>query len=103
MMVIMAIAGIVMNSSFLLDNNHIYSRTAALLLALLYLMLAPSLLLGWILLPHHVMQEARDAVLQPLANEFQSALVDTSPKGKEDAAALKAETDRLDEDGACGL
>ena len=97
MMVAMAIAAMVMNSSFLLDNSNIYSRAEAILLALLYLMLAPSLLVGWILLPHHVMQEARDAVLQPLANEFQSALVDTSPKGKEDAAALKAETDRLEE------
>ncbi|MFL5691429.1 MAG: hypothetical protein ACJ795_06455 [Ktedonobacteraceae bacterium] len=97
MMAAMAIAAMVMNSSFLLSNDNIYSRAEAISLALLYLMLAPSLLLGWILLPHHVMQEARDAVLQPLANEFQAALVDTLPKGKEDAAALKAETDRLEE------
>lgn len=97
MMAAMAIAAMVMNSSFLLSNDNLYSRAEAIILALLYLMLAPSLLLGWILLPHHVMQEARDAVLQPLANEFQAALVDTVPKGKEDAATLKEETDRLNE------
>src|SRR5215469_2979546 len=72
-------------------------RVQAVLFGILYFMLTAGLVIGWLSLPHFVMQEARDETLKPLADEFQYAITDTMSSSKQDANAIKAGTDRLAE------
>jgi hypothetical protein len=74
LMVTLGIAALVMNSSFLLGNENPISRAEAICLALGYFALAPTLIVGWILLPHQVMLDARYQALKPLANEYEELL-----------------------------
>jgi len=72
-------------------------RVQAVLLGILYFALAAGLFIGWLTLPHQVMQEACNETLQPLADEFQHAIAETMASSKQDANAIKAGTDRLSE------
>ena len=72
-------------------------RVQAVLLGILYFALAAGLFIGWLTLPHQVMQEACDDTLKPLAYEFQQAIAETMASSKQDANAIKAGTDRLAE------
>jgi hypothetical protein len=60
-----------------------------------YVVLVPALLLGWLVLPHQAMVKARDAELQPLVDEFQQALKETTPSAKDDAKIIDAGIERL--------
>lgn len=72
-------------------------RLETVTLGALYVVFTPLLLIGWLASPHRAMKEARDATLQPLADEFQRAIAQAEPSAQDDAAAIKAGTDRLAE------
>ena len=72
-------------------------RVQAVLFGIMYFVLTAGLVIGWLSLPHQVMQEARDETLKPLADEFEYAIADIMPSSKQDANAIKAGTDRLAE------
>ena len=97
LLVTVAVASLVMNGAFLFGAPNIFSILEAIVLTLFYLAMIPILLFGWLFLPHQVMQEARDSVLESLATEFQQAIVQTTPAPNDDAATIKAGTDRLSE------
>lgn len=97
LLVTMGVAALVMNSSYLLGNDTSFSVVEAVFFGAIYLALAPSLLIGWLALPHQAMVDARNDVLLPLSREFQLAVVQTDPAGKADASSIKADNDRLDE------
>src|SRR6266852_151420 len=65
------------------------------LLAVIYVALTPSLLIGWLLFPHRVMVRARDETLQPLADEFQQALMQSISSVEHDVRTVVARTRRL--------
>ncbi len=65
------------------------------LLAVIYVALTPSLLIGWLLFPHRVMVRARDETLQPLADEFQQALMQSLSSAEHDTRTVVAGTRRL--------
>jgi hypothetical protein len=95
LLITIGIAALVMNSSFLLGNENPITRTEAVCLAIGYLALVPTLIFGWIILPHQVMLEARDEALQPLANEYEALLLKTRPRPDDDTNTITAGTDRL--------
>jgi hypothetical protein len=97
LLVTVAVAALVMNGAFLFGAPNAFSILEAVVLTLLYVILVPILLFGWLFLPHQVMQQARDSVLESLASEFQQAIVQTTPAPNDDAATIKAGTDRLSE------
>ena len=72
-------------------------RMETLLLGAIYVLLTPLLLFGWLWTPHRAMQEARDRVLKSLADEFRQSIQRTMPSAQDDAAGVKAGTERLDE------
>jgi hypothetical protein len=65
------------------------------LLGAIYIALTPTLLIGWLVLPHQVMVKARDTVLQPIADEFQQALTESMSSVKPDTRTVAAGTRRL--------
>jgi len=75
--------------------KSLFSPLEMVLLAAIYLALTPSLLLGWLLFPHQVMVSARDEALQPLADEFEQALIQSLSSTERDTRALVAGTRRL--------
>ncbi|HTK08456.1 MAG TPA: hypothetical protein VL485_14900 [Ktedonobacteraceae bacterium] len=94
------IIALLVNASFLAipkASTSGISLWEAAIVGLLYLSLAPTLLLGWLFAPHQVMQDARDAVLQPLADQFQATINSTTPSSSEDAGEIKRGTDRMAE------
>jgi len=97
LLVTMGVAGLVMNSSFLLGYTNPFSITEAIVLLITYVILTPVLLLSWLLLPHGVLVEARNKVLEPLAAEFQQALVPVSdsPEAETDSNAIETDVYRL--------
>ncbi|HCI78335.1 MAG TPA: hypothetical protein DHW02_01440 [Ktedonobacter sp.] len=97
LLVAMGIAGLVMNTSFLSGNFTPYSLGEAIIVGVLYLSLVPTLLFGWLFLPHKVMSDAHDETLQPLSNQFQYTVDDDVPTQADDSTEIKHGTDRLDE------
>jgi hypothetical protein len=83
--------------AFLSVGIQSFSRLENVVLSACYLVFTPLLLVGWLASPHRAMREARDATLQPLADEFQRAIAQAVPSAQDDAAAIKASTDRLAE------
>jgi hypothetical protein len=73
------------------------AREQAVLFGILLYVLTAGLVIGWLTLPHQVMKEARDETLKPLTDEFQYAIAETMPSSRQDANAIKAGTDRLEE------
>ncbi len=91
------IAALVMNGAFLTGTFTLFSLGEAIVIGLIYLALIPTLLLGWTLFPHRVMQAGRDEVLQPLADKFKANINVGTPVDGEASAALKEDTDKLAE------
>jgi hypothetical protein len=60
-----------------------------------YLITVPLLLIAWLVLPHHVMVQARNELLQPLTNEYERALCETMSGAMGDTAAINEGTERL--------
>jgi hypothetical protein len=88
-------AAVGMSISLLSTGIHPLSRLENVILGAGYVIFTPLLLIGWLASPHRAMKEARDATLQPLADEFQRAIAQAVPSAQDDAAAIKADTDRL--------
>jgi hypothetical protein len=95
LMVVLGVAALVMNSSFLLGNDNVYSRAEAIGMGIGYIALAPTLLIGWLIVPHRVMREVHDDALCDLTVEYQSALKEVNATIGGDASTLKQGTDRL--------
>jgi hypothetical protein len=62
---------------------------------LTYLALITALASAWLALPHHVMLQARNEHLQPLAQEYERVLMETIPEADEASAQIVAGTERL--------
>ena len=60
-----------------------------------YLVLLLGLVVSWLLLPHHVMLQARKELLQPLTDEYEQAIKEAMPSIKGDTPAIVAGTERL--------
>lgn len=60
-----------------------------------YLALITALAIAWLALPHHVMVQARNEHLQPLAEEYERVLIETMPAADEATAQIVAGTERL--------
>jgi hypothetical protein len=91
---------LLVNASFLTIPKASTSETSlweAVIVGLIYLALAPTMLFGWLFAPHKVMQDARNAALQPLADQFQATITTTTPSSSEDALEIKKGTDRMAE------
>ncbi len=91
------IAALVMNGAFLTGKFTPFSLGEAIVIGLVYLALIPTLLLGWTLVPHQVMVDGANEVLQPLADKFKTTINAGTPTDGEPSAALKEDTDRLTE------
>ena len=76
-------------------NNIPSSSLDAAALVIAYLILAPSLLMGWLALPHHLMLKDRQATLLPLANEFQQIATKSASVTEEEIPKILADTDHL--------
>jgi hypothetical protein len=86
---------LLLGAALLESNFNLFSSLEKFLLGAIYVALIPSLFIGWLVLPHRVMVKAREVVLQPLADEFQHTLLEMTPSPKDDANAIKTNTDRL--------
>jgi hypothetical protein len=95
--IIMLWDALLLSAALLSGNISLFSPLELILIGAIYVALAPSLLIGWLLLPHRVMLKARDAALRPLADQFQQALVEIMPSPNDNAEVIKAGTDRLSE------
>lgn len=93
----LGIGAIVMNNAFLTGTFTPFSLGEAIVIGLLYLALIPTLLLGWTLVPHQVMLDGRNEVLQPLADKFKSNISAGTPTDGELSTAIKEDTDKLAE------
>jgi hypothetical protein len=87
----------VMSMLFLGAGTNPFWRLEVLVLSAIYLLLTPLLLYAWLWTPHRAMLEARSHTLRPLADEFQQAIQLTMPTEQNDAASIKAGTERLEE------
>lgn len=77
-------------------NRNPFSSTLDIVtLIVAYIILAPSLILGWLIMPHLLMLKERDAVLQPLVDEFQSILESPQPITNTATADILSDNDRL--------
>ncbi|GHO84917.1 hypothetical protein [Dictyobacter formicarum] len=80
----------------LLTHRSIFSSTLDLLvLIVVYIVVTPVVILGWLVTPHGVMVKARDAVLKPLVDEFAAILDHPQQLTKEDVTSILADNDRL--------
>ncbi|GAC1682332.1 MAG: hypothetical protein NVS9B9_04350 [Ktedonobacteraceae bacterium] len=91
------IAALVMNGAFLTGKFTPFSLGEAIVIGLIYLALIPTLLLGWTLIPHQVMVDGCNEVLQPLAATFKTTISTGTPRDNEVSADIKEDTDRLSE------
>ena len=88
---------LLLSAALLSVGKNLFSPLEMILLGAVYVALIPSLLIGWLLLPHRMMVKARVEALQPLADQFQQALLVTQPSLNNDAKSIKDGTDRLSE------
>ena len=65
------------------------------LLGAIYVVLTPALLIGWLLVPHHLMLKTRNELLQPLTDQFQQTLLHSLSSHEDDPASLESATRRL--------
>ncbi len=78
------------------NNRNPFSSTLDIVtLIIAYIILAPSLILGWLIMPHLLMLKERDAVLKPLVDEFQTILEAPQPITEAATAGILADNDRL--------
>ncbi|SRR6266568_6151844 len=78
-------------------NGIFTSALDLVVLIAAYIVLTTSLLLGWLFLPHQVMVKARNAALQPLADEFQRVMAQNEQFAGEDFHTFKANNELLHE------
>jgi hypothetical protein len=93
--VIMLWDALLLGTALLSNNVHWFSPLEMFLLAAIYVALTPSLLVGWLVLPHRVMVKARDKALQPLADAFQQTLIQSMPSAEHDTRSVVATTRQL--------
>ena len=74
---------------------HGFNVTYLLAAIACYLITLPSLLTAWLALPHHVMVQVRNELLQPLTDEYERAISETMASAKGDNEAIIAGTERL--------
>ncbi len=97
---VMGIAALVLNSWFLslslphstIPVNQIWE---AVLFSIIYLIMAPILLSGWLLSPHTAMQEALNDTLRPLSEQIENTIISTMPSANSTSSEIKEGTDRL--------
>jgi len=65
------------------------------IIATLYLVFILTLVIGWLALPHHMMLQARNELLQPITDEYEQAVKETLPSITGDTATIVAGTERL--------
>ncbi len=94
-MVTMGIAILVMNASFLLGNTTSFSQFEGILLATIYIILVPAILIGWLWIPHKVMVENRDAVLHEVAAQFQLTFQEMVSSPHNDIKSITTNTRHL--------
>jgi len=92
---IMLWVALLLFAALLTSNLYLFSPLEMFLLSAVYVVLTPSLFIGWVLFPHRVMVKAREEVLQPLTAEFQQALIQSMPSTEQDTRTLIARTRRL--------
>jgi len=66
-----------------------------ILLTISYLISISALVIGWLALPHHIMLQARKALLQPLTDEYEQVLKETLAAITDDTATIEAGSKRL--------
>ena len=90
-------AGIMLGVASAFYEDSILSSRAVdvALLTAAYIVLIPSLLIGWLILPHRVMLQARKAILQPLTEEYEKVISETRFAASDDTAKIMAGTERL--------
>jgi hypothetical protein len=76
-------------------SSHGFNVTYLLAAIVCYLITLPTLLIAWLAWPHHVMEQARDELLQPLTDEYERAINETMPSAMGDTEAINAGTERL--------
>lgn len=94
-MITMGIAILVMNASFLLGNTTSFSQFEGILLATIYVILVPAILIGWLWIPHKVMVEDRDAVLHEVAAQFQLTIQEMVSSPHNDIKSITTNTRHL--------
>jgi hypothetical protein len=97
LMATLGIAAIVINPAFMAGRFDIFSIGEAITFMVVYISLIPTLLLGWTLVPHQVMVDGCNEVLQPLADKFKKVISVDAPTDNESSANLKEDTDKMTE------
>lgn len=77
------------------DRNTFSSSLDIIGLIAAYVILTPSLILGWLILPHSLMLKERDKVLKPLVDEFQAITEHPQNLEMAETASILADNDRL--------
>lgn len=93
--VIMLWDALLFSAGLISSNLRWFSLPEMFLLSAIYLALTPSLLIGWLVFPHQVMLKARDEALQPLADEFRQALVQSMSLAEHNTRKIVAVTNHL--------
>ncbi len=97
LMATLGIAAIVINPAFVAGRFDAFSAGEAITFTVAYISLIPTLLLGWTLVPHQVMVDGCNEVLQPLADKFKITISVDAPTDNESSASLKEDTDKMAE------
>lgn len=93
--VIMLWDALLFSAAFISSNLRWFSLPEMALLGAIYLALTPSLLIGWLVLPHRMMLKAREKALQPLADEFRQALMQSMSSTEHNTHKIIAVTNHL--------
>lgn len=79
----------------LTNPNAISSTLDTIVLIAAYVILTPTLILGWLTMPHLLMLKARNAALKPLVDEFQAITEHPQAIANAETASILADNDRL--------
>ncbi len=80
---------------FLAITQRLISPVLIIVITVTYLVFILALVIGWLVLPHRVMLQARKELLQPITDEFEQAVKETLSSITGDTATIEAGTDRL--------
>jgi len=84
------------NTIQLMTNRNTFSSTLDIIaLIATYVILTPTFILGWLLMPHSLMLKERDKALKPLVDEFQAITEHPQTIEKAETASILADNDRL--------
>ena len=81
--------------AFLAVSQRFASPGGIIIITALYLVFILALVIGWLALPHHMMLQARNELLQPITDEYEQAVKETLPSITGDTATIVAGTERL--------